>query len=396
MRSKLENGQLTIFLEGRIDTSNAPDTEKYIETEIAENGVSEGNVIFDANDLAYISSAGLRVLMKIRKKAGKVLDIVNVSRDVYDIFETTGFTDLLNVQKKMRELSVEGCEIIGKGGNGTVYRLDDDKIVKVYAGQGLEIVKREQEHAKIAFVNGIPSIIPYDVVKVGDDYGTVFEMVRSDTLGHVIAKEPERMMELVDEYVALAKTLHSTHIEKGKIPDIRTLFHDRADRLDRWCSAEEIGILHDIIDKMPEADTVLHNDLHPGNIMIQDGELVLIDLAEVTVGPKVFDLSSIFRDMISGVRTNPELSEMTMGMPVDMIEKVGQLFFMKYTGIEPDGLKDYFDKLGLVYGLNVVLLCGAGIGETEKYADGIMDRLLRGVLIPNRDAIPQVIAGLSA
>ena len=153
--------------------------------------------------------------------------------------------------------------------------------------------------------------------------------------------------------------------------------------------------MSDIVDRIPECDTVLHNDLHPGNIMMQGDEMLLIYLAEVSVGPRVVDLSSIFRDIISGVRTNPQLSETTIGMPVDMIEKVGQMFFMKYTGIsDPAGLKEYFDRLGLVYGLNVVLLCGAGIGETEAYAPRIMENLLRPVVLPNREVIPQLIGAM--
>ena len=84
---------------------------------------------------------------------------------------------------------------------------------------------------------------------------------------------------------------------------------------------------------MPESDTILHNDLHPGNIMIQDGEFVLIDLADVTVGPKAFDPAAIYRDMIAGARTQPDVTEKSQGMKVDMVEQVGQLFFVKYTGI---------------------------------------------------------------
>lgn len=395
MEFKEENGKLVIDLIGRIDTNNATQVGDDIDAEIKKRDRDPGDVIFDADKLEYISSAGLRVLMRIRKQAGKPIPVINTSNEVYDIFETTGFTELMDVQKRLKEISVDGLDIVGRGGNGTVYRLDDDKIVKLYNGSNIDIVKREKEYARTAFVAGIPTVIPYDIVKCGDNYGIVLEMAKSDTLGHVIAANPDKLMDYVDQYVELAKSLHDTHIESGKVPDIRDLLRERAHNLGKWCTDDEIKELIEIIDKIPECDTILHNDLHPGNIMIQDGEPVLIDLAEVTVGPKVFDLSSIFRDMISGVRTNPKLSEMTVGMPVDMIEKVGQLFFMKYTGIsDPDGLKEYFDRLGLIYSLNVVLFCGAGVAEVEPYAQGIMDRL-KPVVLSNKDAIPQLIAALS-
>ena len=118
MNTTENNGRLIIALEGRIDTNNAPDIEKEIVEIYDANADKE--IAFDAEKLEYISSAGLRVLMKIRKKANKALDVLNVSKDVYEIFDTTGITELLNIKKTLREVSVEGCEVIGQGANGTI------------------------------------------------------------------------------------------------------------------------------------------------------------------------------------------------------------------------------------------------------------------------------------
>lgn len=92
-----------------------------------------GHLKLDAKNLEYISSAGLRVLLKLRKEQPD-LEISHVSNDVYAIFEVTGFTDLLTIKRQLREISVEGCKILGKGGSGTVYRLSEDTIVKVFKG----------------------------------------------------------------------------------------------------------------------------------------------------------------------------------------------------------------------------------------------------------------------
>ena len=130
MRITTKNNTLTIFLEGRIDTNNAAQTESKIFA--AVDSANGADIVIDAEKLDYISSAGLRVLMKLRKSINKPLPVINVSRDVYDIFETTGFTELLDVKRAMREVSVEGCEVIGRGFYGTVYRIDEETIVKVY------------------------------------------------------------------------------------------------------------------------------------------------------------------------------------------------------------------------------------------------------------------------
>ena len=73
--------------------------------------------------MEYISSAGLRVLLKLTKIVGDVT-VNNVSGEVYEIFDVTSFTEILNVKKAMRKVSVKGLEKIGEGGNGIVYRLN--------------------------------------------------------------------------------------------------------------------------------------------------------------------------------------------------------------------------------------------------------------------------------
>ena len=387
MKSSEKDGKLTITLDSRIDSGNVNEVE--VELMEMRKAAPNAGVILDAADLEYISSAGLRLLMKLRKAEGYPIDVINVSSEVYDIFDVTGFVELLNVRKKLREISVDGCEKLGQGGNGTVFRLDEDTIVKVYKPwMTLEAIDREREFARTAFINGIPSVIPFDVVRVGDCLGVVFELLKSDTLGHALCEHPEKLEEYTDQYVELTKALHSTHVPVGSFSRIQDVMHERANNLDKWCSAEEIELLHSLIDSIPDADTVTHNDLHPGNIMIQDGELVLIDMPEVTIGPPICDLVSIFRDMISAPQNTPDVIEGSVGMPAEMILKTGNIFFMKYTGItDPKELEEYYKKLGLLYAFNVTMVPGAGSERAMARADAIMNNLLRPVVIPNEKTI---------
>ena len=97
IRTKMENGKLIIFPEGRIDTSNAMEVEK----EMFQLAYEHANtpIEVDAKKLEYISSSGLRIFMKlIRMKKDKII-IRNVSSDVYKIFEVTGFTELFHIRK---------------------------------------------------------------------------------------------------------------------------------------------------------------------------------------------------------------------------------------------------------------------------------------------------------
>ena len=90
-----EGSKLTIGLVGRLDTTTAPDLEKVVKEDL--DGVTE--LVFDMSDLEYISSAGLRVLLsaqKIMNKTGK-MTVSNVSDSINEIFEVTGFSDILTI-----------------------------------------------------------------------------------------------------------------------------------------------------------------------------------------------------------------------------------------------------------------------------------------------------------
>ena len=141
----------TLQLSGRIDSVNAAEWE----TKLAGQLDTEKETIFDAAALEYISSAGLRVLLKIQKSLSQKARIVNVSPDVYEILEVTGFSELFDVTKRLRKVSVDGCEVIGQGGNGTVYRIDRETIIKVYnPGTSMEKIALEKKYAREAFKNG--------------------------------------------------------------------------------------------------------------------------------------------------------------------------------------------------------------------------------------------------
>ena len=96
--NKTENGsEMHIRLEGRLDTITAPQLEAELKSNIG--GVTE--LIIDLADLAYISSAGFRVLLSAQKVMNKQgnMTIRNVNQDIMAIFEVTGFVDILNIEE---------------------------------------------------------------------------------------------------------------------------------------------------------------------------------------------------------------------------------------------------------------------------------------------------------
>ncbi|MBP3912905.1 MAG: STAS domain-containing protein [Lachnospiraceae bacterium] len=93
---KAEGSKLTVFLEGRIDTTTAPSLDDELNASL--DGVEE--LVMDLEKLDYISSAGLRVLLSAQKtmnKQGKMI-VKNASEEVMEIFEVTGFSDILTIE----------------------------------------------------------------------------------------------------------------------------------------------------------------------------------------------------------------------------------------------------------------------------------------------------------
>ena len=180
----MNSNTVNIKLSGRIDSGNAPETEQNILAQLAGKG--ECALVLDAEELEYISSAGLRVILRL-KKAYPDLRVINVNAEVYDIFDMTGFTEMLTVEKAYRVVSVEGCEVIGEGANGKVYRIDKDNVVKTYKNaDALAEIQHEREVAKLALILGVPTAISYDVVRVGDSYGSVFELLNSRSFSKIL------------------------------------------------------------------------------------------------------------------------------------------------------------------------------------------------------------------
>ena len=373
-------------IKGKIDSTNAPKFEKELMAALPTE--------IDAAELEYISSAGLRVLLKLRKEAGEVT-VTNVSPEVYEILDVTGFTSILNVKKAYKEIDLTDKKIIGQGGNGTVYRLDDERIVKVYRSEhSLEYIEREQQYAKAAFVSGIPSVIAFDVVKAGDNYGVVFEAMNSDSLGHALSTEPEKRDEYLMKYVQLAKTLHTTPMTDDTIETLKSLLYQRLDDefMRENLKPEEIDTLRDIIDSMKDVDTLVHGDFHPGNIMLQDGELMLIDMGEVTRGVPIYDVASVFRDLISAPKSNPDICRTSMGLEPELAVEIGTKFIAMYTGItDPKVLEGYMKQLGLVYAFNVVMLIPS-VTQREVRAPLIINNLLRPVVLPNAEALKHILS----
>ncbi|MBR1985534.1 MAG: anti-sigma factor antagonist [Mogibacterium sp.] len=347
MNTSWDNEKLTIELEGRIDSGNASDVESEINEAMTDKDPSA--VVLDAERLEYISSAGLRVILRLRKKHPD-LSVINVKSDVFEVFEMTGFTEMMKVEKAYRKVSVEGCEEIGRGANGSIYRIDKDNVVKVYNNpDALDDIQHEREVARLALILGIPTAISYDVVKIGDSYGSVFELLNAKSFSSILAKEPEKFDWCVDEYVEMLKRIHSTEVPAGKLPDMRETVISWANFMQDYLPEEAGKKLLALVEAVPHDDHMIHGDYHTKNLELQDDEVLLIDMDTLAVGNPVFELGSMFNAYRGFFELDHDGVVAFQGFSYETAQKFWYQTLAKYLGTDDESvIRSVEDKARII------------------------------------------------
>ncbi len=382
------NAILKIFLQGRIDSNNAAEVEENIMSTINDN--AHQSLVLDLDDLSYISSAGLRIILKL-KKMDKTLKLINVSTEVYEIFDMTGFTEMMEISKAYKKISIEGCELIGQGANGKVYRIDGETIVKVYESPDcLDDIKRERALAKKAFVLGIPTAISYEIARIGDSYGTVFELLDAKSIAKLLAENPGKIDEYVDMYVDLLKKIHATKVDDEDMVDMRQTAINWA-TFDAEYLPKDVGDkLISLVKAVPKTNNMMHGDYHIKNVMVQKGEVLLIDMDTLCVGDPIFELGSMFNAYEGFSSMDESISLAFLGIPHALAVDFWRKTLKKYLGTEDENVIDEVEKKAKILGFmrllrRIIRRGGFEDSKKKKEVDYFIEQLTK--LVPEVDTL---------
>lgn len=388
MNFNLESEVLTVFLEGRLDTESIVKFDVEVVKLCSEQ--PHTSLVFDAANLSYIASSGLRIMLKYAKTE-KNFSIVNVIPQVYSVFEMTGFTKIINISKALRRINLDNCEVIGRGGNGAVYRISEDEIVKVnYMSADLDSLTMELTKAKEAFLLGVPTAISFDMVDCGDGRrGVVYETIKCKSVGETIQQNPERLEELVEKYVAHLKALHSIHTDNPNFGESKDVYRSQIEKTVNYVTEEEAAMLYKMLDAIPGGDVLVHGDAHPKNVMIQGEELTWIDMEMMGVGHPICDLISIA--VVTKNVTNEELAINNSGMTLDTLKKFNECFLRKYFNTEdPEEIAKYDNIMEMLRLVRMVFVIGHDSPHTVLLRPRIIEAA-RQHFFPRLD---QIIAGV--
>ena len=338
---------IAISLSGRIDSNNAAEVEAELTKLTA--GHAGCPVTMDLDGLQYVSSAGLRVILRL-KKTNPELSLINVCTEVYDILDMTGFTEMMTVEKAYRTVSVEGCEEIGRGANGTIYRIDSDNVVKVYNNaDALDDIRHEREVAKLALILGIPTAISYDVVRVGESYGSVFELLNARSFSKILSDEPDKFDWCVKEYVKMLKKIHSTRVPAGKLPDMKKTAIGWAEFMLDHLPQKYGEKLLSLVSAVPEDDHMIHGDYHTKNLELQGDEVLIIDMDTLAVGHPVFELASMYNAFIGFSEADHSVVKKFQGFDFETASAFWRASLSAYLGTKnEETLRSVEDKARIV------------------------------------------------
>lgn len=371
MRFELTDNLLTLFFEGELNSYNADVMEKEIDEVLSSSKFQTLNL--DFAKLNYISSAGLRIILKIKQKHDDS-HVINANLDVYDVLQMTGFTNIMDVKKAMREMSVEGAEIIGEGFFSTVYRIDKDTIIKVFNRTSDEKqIERELKLAKQAFVLGIPTAISFDIVKVKDKLGVRFEMLDCMSLKNAFIKYPEKYDELLNKYVDLLKKINTTECFDPSVPSIKRFFIEKVEAIKHLLDEAHYEKLLGLMKSVPERSTFVHGDCHFKNIMVQGEDFLLIDMDTLSVGHPIFELANLRCPYVAFEEDAPGNCEQFFGMKAEYCVKLYNDIVRLYFGKEDEVIKD---KIALVCYAHMVWWTLTNQKDNQKRLNGCKERLI--------------------
>ncbi len=235
---------------------------------------------------------------------------------------------------KYKEISVEGCKLIGKGAKGEVYRYDDELVIKVFnENNKYKDVEKEIAQSRRSFILGIPTAISFGIVSVGDRYGAMYELLESETISECIAKDQGRVKSYAKIMAELAHTIHDIEVTEedgfpsayGRLSDYIVGGVEKEDKeLAEKCKK--------LLDTLPDVNTLVHGDFHTGNVFLQNGEPLLIDMDRLSTGHPIVELSDLYYFYVVLGEDDPSVVEKFMGFSF----KTARAFFDSF-------LKYYLD-----------------------------------------------------
>ncbi len=230
----------------------------------------------------------------------------------------------------LREVSKEGLPVVGSGVTGTVYRLDDQRILKVYKKEvSFDEIKRQEKITRKVVDEGIPTARVHELVRCGESYGAVSDFLDADPLVQYVTMHPDRRAECAERMGELLAKVHGMSPDSTVFPSLKDMLRDVIRRVGEYFTPDQITAFTDFLDILPGRNRVLHGDFHENNIMVdrKDGTFYLIDLDGMSIGSPIFEFAQTYS--VYKQELPPEIAE-HLGITKETIASFLRTFVSSY------------------------------------------------------------------
>lgn len=273
--------------------------------------------------------------------------------------------------KKYKEVSLDGLKLIGRGAKSDVYKYDEELVIKLYNEDNeYKDIERENYIARQAFIAGIPTAINFGIVKVGNRYGSMFELLDSTSVTTLIKANPLMVEHYAEVMANLAKKIHS--IQAGDmliVPNYMENVYSWIDDGVAYIDEELTSRIKSLVDELPECNTLIHGDFHTGNVMTSKNEYMMIDMGRLSVCHPIVELSGVYMFYVGFRELDEPIAGDIMGLTRELSAKFFNCFMKSYLGKEDIG--DVVNKAALLCYVRLVRRCykkGFDLSPTYKKA----------------------------
>ena len=263
---------------------------------------NDGWIFLDAKELKDYTVAGLKELRKLRDISNNIV-ILNLSDDMYDLFSNVGYTDIFYAYKEFKQFELNNAERVGGGMNGDVYRVSEDKALKIYTNRvSLYEIIKEERTTRWAFDAGLPTSCTLGLAKVDDKLALLFEYTDIKGIAKYLVEDSEHFDEYIKEYAKFLKEIDTIEADTEFLPSKKDEFKAYLREIKDVIDNEHYSKIAEIINNIPDNTTIVHGDAHARNIRYSKDGLRVIDLGDLGYGDPIFELVALYATYV-GYRT---------------------------------------------------------------------------------------------